>query len=419
MKPFIIFLLLVPLAAHAQKLSYTLTPKNPNEIPSTVLVVSNKVPIEGAVPKIISALKERGHIVLLSKEEIKLDGLSLKNSPFAPEIKYALAFNVLNQNVGEAVIDMEVVHYNLTEGSQKGMRLTQARDNINMIASEIAKFMDGNKPKAPPLEAPEFTEAAKGEAAFPAEAFPALRKGDEFFVRFTEPRGELLEIKAQVKRIETATNAEGVFVKKVVVDDKKGLIKKGDKILKTAPQRNRFSLNLSGTAAVSKVKTLRAFQGGAEYAGQKLWGGGFMIQGEYERFLPYGFTSSTSFGLNIDGTINTYILTGVGWRWINPLWELIPSIRFGLAFVPLAFSGAEDALQGSGLRFGMDVGLSFLYHVANNFSVGFEVGLQYWFYSLGVLYKGADKVSASYEGGGMIPLPYLYPRLGLKLAWKF
>ncbi|MGL5721116.1 MAG: hypothetical protein ACRCY4_01760 [Brevinema sp.] len=402
-------------ATHAQRLSYSISTSRSAQGITTALVVSNIVPLEGLIPRLLPELRGFGYDLAMVKGEINTMGMNKTNSPFAPEIVRVLEINVLNTTITETIAKMELSLLNLENGVRKNRMIAMPKENYKFIAAEIAKFLAEEDPsKKDPL----ITAVSMTEARIPLQDFPGLKKGDVLTVRFEEPRQNMSEAKVEVARLEQATNSDGVFEMFAILSHKQTPIKEGDRVLRIQPTRHRFSLSLMGTVSIFRSNPMAVVFNGQTYTGLTLWGGGFILQGEYERLLPYNFTSTTAFGLNVDPSLNTFIMTGIGWRYRRNSWELIPSFRIGIAYTPLSFQLNEQFLQGSSIRFGIDAGVSFLYHMGPTFSLGFDVGVQYWFYSLGLLYEETTQVRPTYPSG-QVPLAYLYPRFGLKFAWAF
>lgn len=417
MKKIVFFLLFFPVLSHAQKLSYTIG--GSSKLPANIaLVLSNKIPIEGSVPKIITGLKDRGFNIYLVKEEINLSGVTLSNSPFAPEIKYALKINVLNQNLGEPVLNIEVQTYKLETGEVFSTQLRHPKENMLQLTADLAKELNAVLPKQQRQNDAQILSVENNEIIFSSADYPGLRKGDEITVRFAEARMGQTEIRSVIKRIVIATNKNGEFDKQIIAENKENLIQIGDKVYKKAVVRNRFSFTLLGTAPLALEKAPSGILNGLLYTGNSHWPAGFILQGEYERFLPYNFVSTTAFGLNIDSSFNTYLMSGVAWRARGSNWEFVPAFRLGLMYAPLSLYHGGEALQGSSIRLGLSLSLSFLYRFTDLFSMGFDIGLQYWFYSFSMLYQGNKKVEPAWTSP-TIALPYLYPYLGLKFSWSF
>ncbi|MGL5254095.1 MAG: hypothetical protein ACRC9L_03670 [Brevinema sp.] len=416
MKHFIFFLLLISIStAHAQRLSYSISSSRSDQKANTVLIISNIVPLEGLIPRLLPELRSQGFDLIQVKGEFNTLGMSKSNSPFSSDITMVLEIKVLNSSLTETIAKMDIGLLNLETGIKKNRVINLPKENYKFIAAEIAKFLAEEDSSKKDVLVSSVNET---EARILLSDFPGLKKGDILTVLLQEPRENMSEVKVKVSRLEQATNSEGVFQSFAILSHQQAPIKNGDKVLRIIPTRHRFSLSVSGEGAILRSNPMTLVFRGNTYTGLRLWGGGILVKGEYERLLSYNLTSTTTFGLNIDASLNTFIMSGIGWRYRRNSWELIPSLRIGVAYTPLSFQFNNQLLQGSSIRFGVDASIGFLYNVGPTFSVGFNIGVQYWFYNLSILYEGTQQVRVSYPDG-QVPLAYLYPHLGLKFAWSF
>lgn len=418
MKKYLWFLILVPGLNFGQQSCM------PDEKLGTALVVSNRVPIEADVRKIVSGLKAEGIKIFDARQDVDLKGVTQTNSPFAKDIGYAMKISVLNESYAERVYRFSVTVLRLSDGGMASTELAVPKENFTMLIAELYRLLCRLFPGKITSD-PVVTDVSTEKFSFPMGDFYGLRKGDEITVRYAQAREGLTESYAIVQKVSVSTNGLNISTT-VEAKDLAKAVKTGDTILRNPPQRNRFSFTLLATAVAGGTIPLQARDGARLWKGSGVWPAGLIVNGEYERFLPYQVVLTTVFGINVDGMLGTFVFTGVGYRIIYRTWEFVPYLRLGVVYNPLvldAVTAGAPSMQGAGFRFGLNFGMSFMKRLGSNLFLGLDLGAQWYPLSHGAMLVSSKSIKPQWKNSSgwsdKLSLPSVYPYLGLKFGWTF
>lgn len=418
MKKYLWFLILVP------GLSFGRQSCMPDEKLGTALVISNRVPIEADVRKIVSGLKAEGIKIFDARQDVDLKGVNQTNSPFAKDIGYAMKISVLNESYAERVYRFSVTVLRLSDGGMASTELAVPKENFAMLVAELYRLLCRIFPGKITSD-PVVTDVSTEKFSFPMGDFYGLRKGDEITVRYAQAREGLTESYAIVRKVSVLTNGSNISTT-VEAKDLAKAVKTGDTILRKSPQRNRFSFTLSATVVAGGTMPLQARDGARLWKGSGVWPAGLIFNGEYERLLPYQLVSTTVFGINVDGMLGTFVFTGIGYRVIYRSWEFVPYLRLGVMYNPLVLDGVTadtPSMQGAGFRFGLNFGMSFMKRLGSNLFLGLDLGAQWYPLSYGAMLVSSQSIKPQWKNGSgwsdKLSLPSIYPYLGLKFGWTF
>ena len=382
------------------------------------IIISNQTPITVEIREIMSDfVKNDLKVALVPKEyTYDLNTLTIYNSPFAKEVAFVIKINTYNTSLKEQVLNLNVEILRLSDGEIISQDIAGPRSNIQLITVQIrnmlAKLMTQTN-----YSDPIISIVYDDLFAFPYKNFDNLRRGDEIIIRYTSARKGLIESIGIVHKMSNDM---------VLVKDINKRVEVGDKIIRGTPHRNRFYFNIGLIVPTLGESVLSAKSDNKIWESSRYWPAGFKIEGEYERFLPYRLVSTTAFGINMDRTVGTYLMTGIGYRLFKNSWEFIPYIRLGVLYNTIGLNNIEGDvgnLQGFSLRFGANIGINIVKRIDFGMFVGLDIGLQYFpFESISVLVD-SKKITPEWKNKNGYSKDFsmteLYPYLSLKIGWIF
>ncbi|MGL4560943.1 MAG: hypothetical protein ACRCV0_01470 [Brevinema sp.] len=378
---------------------------------SIAMVISNRAPFAPEISEVINDLTMRGYRVALVKDDIDIEGLSLKNSPFVKDVLYVMKIFVNNTSTRESVLSLKIDLLVLSSQKKISKEFAAPRANIKMITKEMDALLQQVLPRKDenPLQVLSisnnifsFTNMARG-----------LRRGDEIRIQYKLPRNKRTESQAIVVQISSNTIQAKDIYKQIEI---------GDVILPISPKRNRFSFNVHAIVPTIGERRLLASLDNRSWTARSRWPVGFALEGEYERFLPYQLVSTTAFGISVDGVLGTHVFTGIGYRGLVESWEFMPYIRLGFLYNPLGFNSntGGDPLQGMTLRLGLNLGVNIIKRVSDTIFVGFDLGIRWYFYDFVNVQSAGTQVKPFWNNNQKkFPLSAFYPYIGLKIGWIF
>lgn len=386
---------------------------------SIAIIVSNRRPIYNIIVDTTTIFLRNDYRLALVPSDFDYDltKITTSTSPFASEIKYVIKLINHTQNLSEKTIKVDIEVLRISDRKIVKSSYHGARVNVAFFAREIEDLLIQLFPKKNYLN-PKIVSAKGSIFTFAQKDFPTLRKGDEIKVRYSEPRDGITE---SIAIVQNFSNHH------VVAKDISSKVKSTDVVVRNAPRRNRFYLNIGAVVPFGGQRVLTAMHGTNVWQDTARWAGGFKVEGEYERFLPHQLVSTTAFGINIDRTMHTYLMTGVGYRFfMSPVWELVPYFRIGAAYTPVGLrgvGGSDSYLQGMALSLGMAFGLNFVRRFGDSLYVGADLGIQYYPYTYVSVMSGSEKIKPLWQhGDGFLDkfsMTQVFPYLSVKIGWIF
>ncbi|MGL5956611.1 MAG: hypothetical protein ACRC0X_08475 [Brevinema sp.] len=412
-----IFLGIIPsFAQDSAEEKLQLTFRGVNRQDAIALIVSNRNPIFTEIRTIVDTLVKDDFRIALVPPDYDYDLTKLSISPFASEVQYVLKIIVHNQSVAEQQIKTTVELLRLSDQKMIRNDFTTPRSNPVFLSADIRSMLEQLIQKNNYVN-PIIVSVQDGIIVFPKKDFPSLRRGDEIRLRYKESRKGDTESIAIVQKISN----EMVLAKDL---SKKSAV--GDEVSRNSPKRNRFYINVGTVIPTLGERILTARLDHHIWQTSPRWAVGFKIEGEYERFLPYQLVSTTSFGINFDRTMHTYLMTGIGYRALMRTWEFTPYFRLGFAYNAIGLQtieGTAGNLQGFTLNFGVALGMNIVKRVSDNIFVGLDLGLQYFPLSVVSVLADSKKIKPGWKDKGefseKFPMTELYPYVSLKVGWIF
>ena len=382
------------------------------------IIVSNRSPVTQEIRDMVTDFVRNDFRVALVPEDYTYDlkTLTAKNSPFVKEVAFVLKMNFYNKSLTDQVISLNVEIVRLSDGKIVSQEMAGPRSNIRLITVQIrnllAKLMTTINYDNPTIS------MVQGDLfAFPHKEFNSLRRGDEIIIRYADARQGLTESIGIVHKMSNDM---------ILVKDINKKVKVNDKIIRGTPRRNRFYLNIGLMVPTVGENILSAKLDNNIWESTPYWPVGFKIEGEYERFLPYRLVSTTSFGINVDRTLSTYLMTGIGYRLFKNSWEFTPYFRLGFIYSAIGLKNIEGGagnLQGFTLRFGINLGVNIIKRITPSMFIGLDIGMQYFPLETVSVLTGSEKVSPEWknkkEYSEKFPMTELYPYLSIKVGWLF
>ena len=278
------------------------------------IIVSNRSPVTQEVRDMVTDFVKNDFRVALVPEDYTYDlkTLNAKNSPFVKEVAFVLKISFYNKSLTEQMLNLNVEIVRLSDGKIVSQEMAGPRSNVRIITVQIrnllAKLMTTIN-----YDNPNISMVEGDVLAFPYKEFNSLRRGDEIIIRYANAREGLTESIGIVHKISNDM---------VLVKDINKKVEVNDEIIRGTPHRNRFYLNLGLVVPTVGERILSAKLDNNIWESTPYWPVGFKIEGEYERFLPYRLVSTTSFGVNVDRALSTYLMTGIGYRIFKSSWEI-------------------------------------------------------------------------------------------------
>ncbi len=400
----------------AEEVALKFRGQNPNG--ATALIIDNRNPIAGQIDEILKNFTANDFKVALvpSDYTYDLNTLTKDNSPFVKEVKYVIRINVLTKAMTEQSIKAFVEVLRLEDGKMVAKEIAGPKNAINLFTVQIREMLLNLMPQVSYTN-PNITAVDGALFTFPTKDFYALRRGDEVLIRYAEARGGLTESVAVVQKFSNETAVLKDINKKVALNDT---------VLRATPKRNRFSFSLGVNVPTAGESTLIAKKDTFQWQSSTRWPAGFKIEGEYERFIPYQLVSTTTFGISVDGILNTYLMTGIGYRILQYSWEFMPYLRLGIMYTPLSLNniaGGGSSLQGLSLKFGLNIGISIIKRVTQSIFIGVDVGVQYFPLEYVSVLHDSDTIKPQWKHGDEFrddfSMTELYPYLSIKVGWLF
>lgn len=383
------------------------------------VIVSNMSPVFNEIRDVVARLiRDDYRIALVPKNyDYDVPTLSATNSPFAPEIKYIIKIHVLTETLSEQLIKTKIEMLRLSDNKYVIQDYAVARPNIAFFVGHLKRMLEEIIPQENYVN-PKIINVQADQLTFSSKEFPGLRRGDEIKVRYNESRQGITESIAIVSRFSNEF---------VIAKDISKKVQSNDVVLRHTPKRNRFYINLGAIIPTLGESTLIAKLGDKLWQENTRWPAGFKVEGEYERFLPYQLVSTTAFGINVDRTLYTYLMTGIGYRiLINPFWEVTPYFRLGVAYNSLglyAVSGTSNHLQGFSLSIGMALGANIVRRLGENIFIGTDLGVQYYPFTIVNVLSGTETVTPQWKHGDTFSdkfsMTQLFPYISIKIGWMF
>jgi len=418
----LMLLLVVPMFAQEksdpEKQELSLKLKGFSTQGAIAIIVSNRSSVTQEIKDMVTDFVRNDFRVALVPKDYTYDlkTLTAKNSPFVKEVAFVLKMNFYNKSLTEQMISLNVEIVRLSDGKFVTQEISGPRSNIRFITVQIrnllAKLMttiNYDNPTISMVEGDLF--------AFPYKNFNSLRRGDEIIIRYANAREGLTESIGIVHKMSNDM---------VLVKDINKKVEVNDKIIRGTPRRNRFYLNLGLIVPTVGENVLTAKLDNNIWESSRYWPVGFKIEGEYERFLPYRLVSTTTFGINVDRTLNTYLMTGIAYRLFKNSWEFTPYFRLGFMYSTIGLKNIEGSagnLQGFALRFGVNLGINIIKRINSSMFIGLDIGLQYFPLETVSVLTGSEKVTPEWkskkEYSENFPMTELYPYLSLKVGWLF
>ncbi|MGL4367085.1 MAG: hypothetical protein ACRCTQ_02215 [Brevinemataceae bacterium] len=391
-------------------------PANSNSQEAIALVISNRTPVASVIRDFLNSLNNKGYKIAAAKQDVDISNITTATSPFAREVRYVMKFYVLNAAPTEQLVKINIEILRIADGKRIKQEIAFSRSNIPSLVSSVEKMLVQivqQKEKINPM----ITAVSNNQIVFPTKGFPKVKKGDEVVIRYPRARRGKTESYAMVT---------GVTTRSITAKDLDKMAQPGDFVLSNPPLRNRFSFSAGIMVPTLGESELSASLDANVWSAPKRWPAGPKIEAEYERLLPYQLVSTTVLGINIDGGMGTYVMTGVGYRIIHNGWEFIPYFRIGAMYVPLVLqiaSGSAGSLQGMTIRFGINPGMSFLKRIGTIY-VGADIGLQWYPLSLVSVLTDSQKITPSWRNSqgdftSTFSMTQLYPYISLKVGWLF
>ncbi|MGL4676217.1 MAG: hypothetical protein ACRCWI_00940 [Brevinema sp.] len=415
----LIFLGLTPnFAQESSNEQLSLKFRGVNKQATIAIIISNRNPIFTELRTIIDELvKDDFRIALVPKDyDYELTQLSVSNNPFGAEVKYVLKIIIHNQSASEQQIKTTVEFLRLSDQKILSSNFTTPRANPIFLSTDIRKMLEQMIQRKNYVN-PTIVSVQNNIVVFPKKDFPSLRRGDEIRLRYKESRQGNTESIALVQKISN----EMVLAKDL---SKKSLV--GDEVLRNSPKRNRFYVNVGVIIPTLGERSLKARLDENIWQASSRWSAGFKMEGEYERFLPYQLVSTTTFGINFDRTMHTYLMTGIGYRSLVGTWEFTPYFRLGFAYNAIGLKtieGTAGDLQGFTLNFGIAGGINIVKRVSDSIFVGLDLGLQYFPLNVVSVLTDSKKIKPEWANKGVFgekfPITELYPYISLKVGWIF
>ena len=382
------------------------------------IIVSNRSPVTQEVRDMVTDFVKNDFRVALVPEDYTYDlkTLNAKNSPFVKEVAFVLKISFYNKSLTEQMLNLNVEIVRLSDGKIVSQEMAGPRSNVRIITVQIrnllAKLMTTIN-----YDNPNISMVEGDVLAFPYKEFNSLRRGDEIIIRYANAREGLTESIGIVHKISNDM---------VLVKDINKKVEVNDEIIRGTPHRNRFYLNLGLVVPTVGERILSAKLDNNIWESTPYWPVGFKIEGEYERFLPYRLVSTTSFGVNVDRALSTYLMTGIGYRIFKSSWEFTPYFRLGFIYSAIGLTNIEGGagnLQGYALRFGLNLGVNIIKRISPSMFVGLDIGLQYFPLETISVLTGSEKVTPEWknkqEYSDKFSMTELYPYLSLKVGWLF
>ena len=382
------------------------------------IIVSNRSPVSIEIKEMVTDFVRNDFRVALVPEDYTYDlkTLNAKNSPFVKEVAFVLKMNFYNKSITEQMINLNVEIVRLSDGKIVSQEMAGPRSNVRLITVQIRNLL-AKLMTAINYENPTISMVQGDLFAFPYKEFSSLRRGDEIIIRYANARKGLTESVGIVHKMSNDMVLAKDINKKVEVNDK---------IVRGTPHRNRFYLNIGLIVPTLGENVLSAKLDNNLWESSPYWPAGFKIEGEYERFIPYRLVSTTSFGINVDRTLNTYLMTGIGYRLFKNSWEFTPYFRLGFIYSSIGLKNIEGGagnLQGFALRFGINLGVNIIKRISPSMFVGLDIGMQYFPLETVSVLTGSEKVTPEWknkqEYSESFPMTELYPYLNLKVGWLF
>ena len=385
---------------------------------SIAIIISNRSPVFIEIKEMMTDLVRNDFRVAQVPEDYTYDlkTLNAKNSPFVKEVAFVLKMNFYTKSLTEQMISLNVEIVRLSDGKIVSQEIAGPRSNVRLITVQIRNLL-AKLMTAINYDNPTISMVQGDLFAFPYKDFNSLRRGDEIIIRYANARGGLTESIGTVHKMSNDMVLAKDINKKVEVNDK---------VMRGTPLRNRFYLNVGLMVPTVGERVLSAKLENNTWESASYWPVGFKIEGEYERFLPYRLVSTTAFGMNVDRSINTYLMTGIGYRVFKNTWEFTPYLRLGFMYSTIGLNnieGGAGSLQGFALRFGVNLGINIIKRINSSMFVGLDIGLQYFPLETISVLTGSEKVTPEWknkkEYSENFPMTELYPYLSIKVGWLF